>query len=155
MRDRGGAPTVVVATDGSVEAHHAAETACGIVGHDASYVLVHAVPPLPTTSPSGRFVVGSLDPLREADDKAGQRTLHRAAMALPVEVEPELVRGLDPAAAILEVAERRDAAVIVVGSRGLGALRRAVLGSVSTTVVHESNRPVLVVPNPDPDGDAE
>ncbi len=40
----------------------------------------------------------------------------------------------------------RDAAMIVVGSRGHGALSRAVLGSVSSSVVHHAHCPVVVVP---------
>ena len=47
---------------------------------------------------------------------------------------------------MLDVADRTDADVIVVGSRGLGAVKRAILGSVSTRVVGEARRPVLVVP---------
>jgi nucleotide-binding universal stress UspA family protein len=48
----------------------------------------------------------------------------------------------------VETAEERDAAAVVVGSRGLTALRSAVLGSVSYGVVHHCKRPVLVVPLP-------
>jgi nucleotide-binding universal stress UspA family protein len=47
---------------------------------------------------------------------------------------------------ILRVADELDAAVIVVGSRGLGGLRSLFLGSVSHAVVHRAHRPVLVVP---------
>ncbi|BCJ49111.1 universal stress protein [Actinoplanes sp. NBRC 14428] len=46
-----------------------------------------------------------------------------------------------------QLAEKLDAQVVVVGSRGLGGTR-AVLGSVSDMVVHYSRLPVLVVPHP-------
>jgi nucleotide-binding universal stress UspA family protein len=64
---------------------------------------------------------------------------------LDVEVEHELA-WRPPAAAILEAARSHDAALIVVGARGIGTLRAAVLGSVSSKVLHEADRPVLVVP---------
>jgi nucleotide-binding universal stress UspA family protein len=48
--------------------------------------------------------------------------------------------------AVLEVAAAEDAAVIVVGSRGRSGLGAALLGSVSYGVVHNGDRPVLVVP---------
>jgi nucleotide-binding universal stress UspA family protein len=50
---------------------------------------------------------------------------------------------------IVAVAEERDAAAIVVGSRGLSGVRSALAGSVSTGVVHHARRPVLVVHRPD------
>jgi nucleotide-binding universal stress UspA family protein len=46
---------------------------------------------------------------------------------------------------ILEIAERRDAAAIVMGSRGLAGIRSMLLGSVSNAVVHHAERPTLVV----------
>jgi nucleotide-binding universal stress UspA family protein len=50
--------------------------------------------------------------------------------------------------AILEVAERRNATTIVMGSRGLTGLRSLLLGSVSSAVVHHTERPTLVIPRP-------
>jgi len=49
--------------------------------------------------------------------------------------------------AIAELAEKKAADVVVVGSRGLGGAR-AVLGSVSDVVAHYTPRPVLVIPYP-------
>jgi nucleotide-binding universal stress UspA family protein len=60
-----------------------------------------------------------------------------------VEYETELLEG-SPAKAILEFARSRDADLIVVGSRGLGAIKGALLGSVSSEIVHQADRPVLV-----------
>ncbi len=52
---------------------------------------------------------------------------------------------------ILEAADSLDAAVIVVGSRGLSGLRSSLLGSVSHALVNRARRPVLVFPADDPD----
>ena len=48
--------------------------------------------------------------------------------------------------AVLETAEREDAALLVLGSRGQSGVTSALLGSVSYGVVHHATRPVLVVP---------
>jgi nucleotide-binding universal stress UspA family protein len=47
--------------------------------------------------------------------------------------------------AIVEVADRHDAAVVVMGPRGLSGLRSKLLGSVSSAVVDHTDRPTLVV----------
>lgn len=60
------------------------------------------------------------------------------------EVETEILEG-HPAEAIVELARSRDVDLIIVGSRGRGAIAGAVLGSVSEAVVHRADRPVLVV----------
>jgi nucleotide-binding universal stress UspA family protein len=46
---------------------------------------------------------------------------------------------------ILGVAERNDAAAIVMGSRGFTGLRSMLLGSVSSAVVGHADRPTLVM----------
>jgi nucleotide-binding universal stress UspA family protein len=46
---------------------------------------------------------------------------------------------------LLELARKRGAWLLVVGSRGRGAVKAAVLGSVSGRVVQETDRPVMVV----------
>jgi nucleotide-binding universal stress UspA family protein len=46
---------------------------------------------------------------------------------------------------ILRVAEELDVGLIVMGSRGRGGLRRALMGSVSDAVVRHAHCPVLVV----------
>ncbi len=48
---------------------------------------------------------------------------------------------------ILEIAADHKVAALVVGKRGLGALKSMLLGSVSHTMVQHSPCPVLVVPN--------
>jgi nucleotide-binding universal stress UspA family protein len=59
--------------------------------------------------------------------------------------EEELFEG-NPAEQIVELARARDAPLIVVGSRGHGAVAGALLGSVSSAIIHRADRPVLVVP---------
>jgi nucleotide-binding universal stress UspA family protein len=76
--------------------------------------------------------------VRTALDHLGQPWTYHAA------------RG-DPAALIAAVADRHDAVMIIVGTRGEGyraALDRLLGGSVSHRVIGHQHRPVLVVPAP-------
>ncbi|NDY43466.1 universal stress protein [Dissulfurirhabdus thermomarina] len=59
-------------------------------------------------------------------------------------VKVDLPAGV-PTRAILEAADRHDASVIVVGSHHRGTLRGALVGSTSYSVLHETDRPVLLV----------
>ena len=47
---------------------------------------------------------------------------------------------------ILDVADTHDAALIVLGARGLSSFRSLLLGSVSHGVAQHAHRPVLIVP---------
>jgi len=51
----------------------------------------------------------------------------------------------DPVTEILAVAEKENADLIVIGSRGLGAIRGAMMGSVSQKVVQTAKCPVMIV----------
>ncbi len=64
-----------------------------------------------------------------------------------VEVEAVIVP-LAPAQGLVELADERDARVIVVGTRGEHPLRGALLGSTPHKLLQLSDRPVLVVPAP-------
>jgi nucleotide-binding universal stress UspA family protein len=59
--------------------------------------------------------------------------------------ERRVVTGI-PAQRLADVADEVDAAFIVVGSRGRGAFKAAILGSVSKDLMGVARRPVLVVP---------
>lgn len=63
---------------------------------------------------------------------------------IPGEVHTEVLEG-PPAEAILEVATVRKVNLIVMGSRGLGRLTGALLGSQSQKVVQHAPCPVLIV----------
>jgi nucleotide-binding universal stress UspA family protein len=58
--------------------------------------------------------------------------------------DTHLVRGR-PDSELVHISEEIDAGLIVMGSRGLGGVRRALMGSVSDSVVRHAHCPVLVV----------
>jgi len=69
-----------------------------------------------------------------------------------LQAQPATVHGAsarDIAAGVLTVVADHHAELIVVGRRGLGRVRAAVLGSVSDTLVREAPLPVLVIPGQD------
>lgn len=140
-------PRVLLATDGSPGSVAAARAAVALAGPDATYLLVRAESFTPVVSPTGMLGAGAaLAPIYEEQRGVAATELASTAAALDVEVEQVLVEG--PAvSAILRVAEDREVDLVVVGARGLGAVKRALLGSVSSALVHESDRPVLVVPS--------
>jgi nucleotide-binding universal stress UspA family protein len=59
-----------------------------------------------------------------------------------------------PAAAIVEACEEAGADLLVAGSRGYGPVRRVLLGSVSTQLMHRAPCPVLIVPRPEHEGES-
>ncbi len=63
----------------------------------------------------------------------------------PKEMEFRVVEGR-PAEAILGVAHKVDAQMVVIGSAGYGRLGAAFLGSTANDLVRQSERPVLIVP---------
>jgi nucleotide-binding universal stress UspA family protein len=81
--------------------------------------------------------------VEELGRSATSHALARASAA-GVRAEVELVHE-KPAAALVDVADRRDARMIVVGSYGETPLRGVILGSTTYKVLNQSHRPVLVV----------
>lgn len=52
-----------------------------------------------------------------------------------------------PATILMQVADREDARMIVVGSRGIGGFAELLLGSVSHQLAHHARRPLVIVPH--------
>lgn len=71
----------------------------------------------------------------------------------PVPEVDVVVRGEDPTAALVDVAEQRGAPLVVVGRTGHGAFARWLLGSVAHGAVVRASCPVVVVPGEPPHGD--
>jgi nucleotide-binding universal stress UspA family protein len=93
-----------------------------------------------------RPVVDDLDIAgrEEAEELAAEGA--ELARTAGFDAQPRAVRAGGPFfAALLELADDIDARVIVAGSRGRSSVAAAVLGSVSTGILHHTTRPVLLV----------
>jgi nucleotide-binding universal stress UspA family protein len=82
---------------------------------------------------------------RQAAARAAEGVAAAQAAGLDASGEAMLCAG-QVWATIVNAADEADAEAIVVGSRGLSAVKSALVGSVANGVLHHSVRPVLVVP---------
>lgn len=138
--------SIVVGTDGSETAQRAVAEATRLAKALGDKIqLVAAYEPLRGArivgAPEGAAKVWDLKP-----DSAVESVVEQAAAAVRmggVEVIAHTVTG-DPADALLEVAERENAGLIVVGNRGMHGMKR-VLGSVPNKVSHRASCSVLIV----------
>ncbi|MCA2979670.1 MAG: universal stress protein [Myxococcaceae bacterium] len=132
---------ILVAIDGSDASMHAARTAATIAtGLGASLTLAHVVPP-PFVPPEVPFGVQAWT---DEAVKAGERLLEAASRELGVACERQNLSG-SPAERLADLAEQGSFDLLVVGSKGRGAVSRVLIGSVTDRLVHICKRPVLVV----------
>lgn len=138
---------VLVPTDGSDAVGPAIDTAIGLAEtHAASLHVLYIVDQPTTVSATGEGVPG-LDNLLDALQDAGQEaTSDIAARAEDrgVEATTAVTQG-NPHDDILSYAEEHDIDVIVMGTHGRTGVKRALLGSVTETVVRHAEIPVLTV----------
>ena len=146
---------MIVTDDGSDLARAAIPRAAALAVASGSEVLVLRVSHADGADPeqlhadAWRTHVGGADATRDrASPREAEPHLSEAVDALRASgvaaVGSLLVKG-EPGDAIVEVAERLDADLLVMSSHGLGGLKRAVLGSVAEHVVrHARGIPVLL-----------
>jgi nucleotide-binding universal stress UspA family protein len=142
---------ILLATDGSPEAERAlgmAVTLSEKLGAELHLVSVEPMPD-PLSWPEARIMSPELrGDIRERAEDASRKLLEgqvEKIEEMDLEVsEVHAVAGR-PDSEIVRVAEEVGAGLVVLGSRGMGPVRRAVMGSVSLSVVHHSHGSVLVV----------
>lgn len=134
---------VLVAVDGSEPSLKGARTALDYAKpFGAKVTFVFVVPPAVIP---GDVAYAPLDELHQAELARGQQVLGKAVEALGSPAVGCVVKLGPPAETISELAEAQQVDMVVVGSRGLGAVKRLLVGSVADRLVHICHRPVLVV----------
>jgi len=144
--------TILLATDGSKEAQLAFASAADLsekTGSELHLVYVGHIPLVAYESPGAT----TLDPdllgrMQEGAEQEARTMLEELVQRVGKtggEVAGVHARLGRPDAQIVGVADELGAGLIVLGSRGLGPLRRALMGSVSDSVVRHAHCPVLVV----------
>jgi len=137
--------TILIAVDGSAPSDSALRTGLEIAeAEHAAVVLVHVAPSLDVLPVSLFGATTSVEHAPTADDVAPLTAAAVIADAHGVRATTRLLSG-GTADEIVACADSIRADLIVIGSRGLGALGRMILGSVSRAVLHETRIPVLVV----------
>jgi nucleotide-binding universal stress UspA family protein len=134
---------VLVATDGSPQARAAVRAATAFPwprGSSGHGLVARGTPVLTEASPA---VWDALQQVAQTEARRAERQLRRRWSDAEA-----VVTDAPPVSGILSRAGKLRAGVIVLGSRGLGAVGRLLLGSVSRACVREARCPVLVVRGP-------
>ena len=139
--------TVLIAVDGSETSKPTLEFARNLLAEkDAAVTLFHVIP---EHIIYGRAAVPAETYDMPAQRAASTKLLEESAQLLKVggvgpTIEHRIAVG-DPADLILTAAATMDADLIIMGSRGLNAASRFLIGSTSTKVTIHAHCPVLVV----------
>ena len=131
---------ILVAYDGSESAHHALDQAATLAEKGASVSVVSVAEPLPQFGRAGAMLVPEEDEERRHNLADAKAILARKG----IDAHTVERRG-EAASMILDEAETEDADIIVMGTRGYGAPKRWLLGSVSSRVLHHAPCDVVVV----------
>lgn len=138
--------SILVPTDGSEYSFYAAEHAAYLAKALAAKVYALNVVNAPLAFHAGIHYAESKAEM-EASGREAVKKIKALCDENSVPCEEMIVDG-EPRAAIVDVACRVNADCIVIGSLGMSALERVIIGSVSDSVLRHAPCPVLMVRKP-------
>jgi len=148
----------IIAMDGSEHAEYALDWYCKNIHKQNDHVVLVHVPELNDMLHSSRwgnsaFVYDSavMEAMLKEEHQRIQNELEALASKLKhhgLGGKVKSVMASKPGEGIIKACEEEDGHIIVVGSRGQGAVRRTLMGSVSDYLVHHSHVPVFVCKHP-------
>lgn len=146
---------ILVPVDGSPASLEAVRQALRMIadGLRASLVLANVQEPATLYE---MLLAHDPEVIETVSAEAGLHLLEPArALAAEAGVEHEIeVAAGDPAHTLVDILENFGCDMVVMGARGLGTLRSAMLGSVSHEVLHAAPVPVLIVKQLPPEAEA-
>lgn len=137
---------ILVPVDGSPNSDKAIRYALTLAEGKAEELIFLNVQPNYNTPYVKRFA--SQDQINDMQQETSKEVLsHSLEIAKDSTVPIRTVLRIgDPGREICKEAEESGVDNIVMGYRGLGAVKRAILGSVATHVLHETPCPITIVP---------
>ena len=136
--------SILIAVDGSTGSDHAVDEGLRLAADTGAAVTFVFVRQAPMPILGNPYYQRSLaTELERAEDALGRALSAAEERGIPAVAD--MFEG-QAAQVIVDLARHRDVDLIVVGSRGLGSVAGRLLGSVSHAVVHDADRPVLIVP---------
>jgi len=140
---------ILLATDGSEEARLAAQAAGELSKQTGSEVHIAYVLPSPSELRGHHLysqeVMQSVLEQAEGEARSFLEEQAKQLEASGGKVAETHLRAGEPDKEIVKLSEELGVGTIVIGSRGLGAVRRALMGGVSESVVRHAHCPVFVV----------
>ncbi|KAK4281768.1 hypothetical protein QN277_013223 [Acacia crassicarpa] len=126
----------------------------GPSGNEGLLFLVHVQPtvnpPVYPVGPGAYTGPAVMDAVKKAQEEISARVVSKALQMCKdklVRAKSVVMNG-DPREVICEAAEKMQVDMLIMGSRGLGTFKRAILGSVSDYCAHHAKTPVLIVKPP-------
>lgn len=140
---------ILVPVDGSASSDKAVRFSLSLLslieGKDSEIILINVQPSYNTPNVKRFF---SQEQIRSFQEESSKQVLDHTleitnGFSGPVRT---VIRTGTPGEEICEEAKESAVDFIVMGYRGLGAIKRALMGSVATYVLHETHCPVTIVP---------
>lgn len=143
---------ILVGVDGSPASRYAVDWAARDAAmRDVRLTIVHAVKPLGVTLPkapmAAAFARWQVERGQAIIDDAVKIAQQSTPSGGPAQIESEVL--FAPIVPTL-VDLSKEAQMVVVGSRGQGALARTLLGSVSSNLIHHAHSPIAIIHDEDP-----
>jgi nucleotide-binding universal stress UspA family protein len=140
--------TIMWATDGSEKADRALPYAKAVAQQEkTTLIIAHVIEKYASEKPTALSVYADEDLVAEKLKKL-EAQISDEGVTTDLKIVTHV--GPQPAHTIADLAREAGAGLIVVGTRGHGAVVGLMLGSVTQRLLHVSPCPVLVIPPPEP-----